>query len=73
MHFTMLMRPLVRWWRRKGLRIVAYSDDGICAVETEQQALKDRDLVQDSLCREGSAANEAKSCVACTEGAVAGL
>ena len=56
------MRPLVRWWRRKGLRIVAYSDDGTCAVETEQQALKDCDLVQDSLRQTGSAANEAKSC-----------
>ena len=51
--FTKIMRPLVRWWRSKGIGIVVYLDDGICAVESEQQALKTSGLVQDSLRQAG--------------------
>ena len=43
------MHPLVHWWRSKGTRIVVYLDDGIYAVESEQQALRTSDLVQDTL------------------------
>ena len=59
--FTKIMRPLVRWWRSKGIRIVVYLDDGICAVESEQQAFRTSGLVQDTLCQAGFVANEAKS------------
>ena len=38
-----------------------YLDDGICAVESEQQALKTSGLVQDSLRQAGFVGNEAKS------------
>ena len=30
--FTKIVRPLVRYWRAKGLRILVYLDDGLCAV-----------------------------------------
>ena len=30
--FTKIVRPLVHYWRAKGLRIVVYLDDGLCAV-----------------------------------------
>ena len=30
--FTKIVRPLVHYWRAKGLRIVVYLEDGLCAV-----------------------------------------
>ena len=36
--FTKLMRPLVRFWRGKGLKAILYLDDGIVSVKGEQQA-----------------------------------
>ena len=36
--FTKLVRPLVGYWRRKGLRIVVYLEDGLCAVTSEERA-----------------------------------
>ena len=30
--FTKLLRPLVEYWRKQGLRILLYLDDGIVAV-----------------------------------------
>ena len=37
--FTKLMRPLVRYWRGRGLKAIVYLDDGIIAVEGESEAL----------------------------------
>ena len=31
--FTKMMRPLVRLWHSKGLKAVAYLDDGVCALK----------------------------------------
>ena len=36
--FTKLMRPLVKYWRGQGLRIIVYLDDGIAAIAGEQAA-----------------------------------
>ena len=36
--FTKLLRPLTQYWRSKGLRILIYLDDGICAVTGCQAA-----------------------------------
>ena len=38
--FTKLMRPLIRLWHGKGLREIVYLDDGIVAVEGEEQAVQ---------------------------------
>ena len=38
--FTKLLRPLVRRWRIRGLRVVLYVDDGICVAQTVPQAGK---------------------------------
>ena len=59
--YAFMKCPLVRQWRSKGLRIVVYLDDGICAVETEQQALRASGQVQDSLNQTGFVADEVKS------------
>ena len=32
------MRPLIRYWRGKGIRAVMYIDDGIVAVEGREKA-----------------------------------
>lgn len=36
--FTKLLRPLVKYWRGKGLRTLQYLDDGIVAVADEEAA-----------------------------------
>ena len=47
--FTKLLRPLVRYWRAKGLRIVVYLDDGLCAATGHQSALEASELVRSTL------------------------
>lgn len=37
--FTKVMRPLVRYWRGRGLKAIVYPDDGIIAVRGRQEAL----------------------------------
>ena len=32
------MRPIVRYWRGKGLKAVVYLDDGLCAVKGREEA-----------------------------------
>ena len=59
--FTKLLRPLVRLWRGKGFKAVVYLDDGICAVEGEQEASRVSQLVKDTLAKTGFVVNEAKS------------
>ena len=47
--FTKLMRPLVRYWRGRGLKAIVYLDDGIIAVEGESEALNESSRVQQNL------------------------
>ena len=58
--FTKLMRPLVRFWRGRGLRVVLYLDDGIVATKQEK-AIRESEQVQRDLCRAGLVANSSKS------------
>ena len=58
--FTKLMRPLVRFWRGRGLRVVLYLDDGIVATRQEK-AIQESEQVQRDLCRAGLVANSSKS------------
>ena len=59
--FTKLVRPLVKYWRAKGLRILVYLDDGLCAVGGESNALEASLLVCSTLEQAGFVANTAKS------------
>ena len=59
--FTKLVRPLVGYWRRKGLRTVVYLDDGLCAVTGEERACEASALVQSTLENSGFVANVEKS------------
>jgi len=36
--FTKLLRPLVRYWRGRGLKAIIYLDDGIVAVKGKDAA-----------------------------------
>ena len=59
--FTKLVRPLVKYWRGKGLRIIVYLDDGLCAVKGVENAHRASALVQATLVKSGFVANVAKS------------
>lgn len=59
--FTKLLRPLVRYWRQQGIRVILYLDDGVVAVEHEVEAKKTSMLVQNDLIRAGFVINIAKS------------
>ena len=37
--FTKVMRPLIRYWRGRGLKAIVYLDDGIVAVRGKEKAL----------------------------------
>ncbi len=58
---TKLVRPLVRYWRSKGLRIIVYLDDGISAVAGEQAAMEGSQLVRSTLAKAGFVAHPTKS------------
>lgn len=58
---TKLLRPLVRYWRDKGLRIFVYLDDGLCAVAGHQRALEASDLVRSTLDQAGFIVHPTKS------------
>ena len=59
--FTKLLRPLVRYWRAKGLRVLVYLDDGLCAVAGRQKALEASELVRTTLARAGFVVHLIKS------------
>lgn len=59
--FTKLLRPLVRYWRSLGLRIVVYLDDGLCAATGRSGAAAASLLVRDSLDKAGFVAHPTKS------------
>ena len=51
--FTKLLRPLVKRWRSMGLHAIVYIDDGICASDSESEAVLARDLVVSDLNKAG--------------------
>ena len=58
--FTKLMRPLVKYWRGQGLRIIIYLDDGIAAIAGEQAACAASCKVQEDLNQAGFIVNVSK-------------
>ena len=59
--FTKLMRPLVRFWRARGIKAIMYLDDGICSVEGKKEADLASQFVQDTLNKAGLVVNDKKS------------
>ena len=59
--FTKLLRPLVRFWRGQGLRVVLYLDDGVLAVNGLELAAQVSRQVQQDLAKAGLIVNESKS------------
>lgn len=49
------------YWRKRGLRIIVYLDDGLCAVSGQENALKSSVLVHSTLKKSGFVANVRKS------------
>ena len=47
--FTKLMRPLVRYWRSRGLKAIVYLDDGIIAVKGEEKVKVESSKVKQDL------------------------
>ena len=60
--FTKLLRPLVKLWRRSGVKIVMYLDDGIGAAAGRENARRASCLVRDSLVNAGFVFHIEKSC-----------
>jgi len=59
--FTKLLRPLVRFWRGLGLKVVLYLDDGILAANGLQMTAQASRQVQMDLAKAGFIVNESKS------------
>ena len=56
-----LLRPLIRYWRGRGLRAVLYLDDGIVAVKGKERATYESERVQSELSEVGLIVNNPKS------------
>ena len=59
--FTKLLRPLVKYWRAKGRRVIVYIDDGIGAASTLQEAVEHSTAIQADLGDAGFVLNMVKS------------
>ena len=59
--FTKLMRPLVRYWRGRGLKAIVYLDDGIIALKGEEKAKVESSKVKQDLEKAGFIVNVEKS------------
>ena len=59
--FTKLLRPVVKYLRTKGIRIVVYLDDGIAVGPDFNQTTIICDLIRDTLTRAGFVLNQEKS------------
>ena len=59
--FTKLLRPLVKRWRSKGIRVVVYIDDGMGASKTKALNVAHRDVVVSDLKFAGFVLNVPKS------------
>ena len=55
--FTKLIRPLIWHWRSQGIWAIVYIDDGIVAVEGEEQAQQVSKIVQVDLEKAGFVTN----------------
>ena len=58
--FTKVVRPLVRYWSAKGLRILVYLDDRLCAVSGTQAAQEVSQLVKSTIDKAGFIAHPEK-------------
>ena len=58
--FTKIMRPLVKYWRGQGLRIIVYLDDGNAAVAGKEAACTASTMVQEDLGQAGFVENVSK-------------
>ena len=58
--FTKLLRPLVRYWRRQGIRVIIYIDDGVVAEKGRPKAELTSIKVQDDLRKAGFITNSSK-------------
>ena len=59
--FTKLLRPLVRFWRKQGIRITLYLDDGLAVASSKTKALEASSLVKTTLEQSGFVAHPEKS------------
>ena len=59
--FTKMLRPLVAHWRRCGIKICLYLDDGFASASTYEKALRDSCHVRQDLMRAGIVWNVKKS------------
>ena len=59
--FTKLLRPLVKFWRSKGRRVIVYIEYGICAASTLEEAEKHSTAIQADLGEAGFVLNLSKS------------
>ena len=59
--FTKVMRSLVKFWRREGIKICAYIDDGLGASPSLDLAVKEAEFVRNSLTQCGFIINSEKS------------
>ena len=59
--FTKLLRPVVKYLRTKGIRIVVHLDDGIAVGPDFNQTTIICDLIRDTLTRAGFVLNQEKS------------
>ena len=55
------MRSLVKFWRREGIKICVYIDDGLGASRSLDLTLDEAEFVKNSLTRCGFIANSEKS------------
>ena len=59
--FTKTLRPLVKYWRLHGLKIVVFLDDGWCVNANYERTLHDADFILDMLRKAGFVVNLEKS------------
>lgn len=51
--FTKALRPLVKMWRKQGIRMVLYIDDGIVLAASTEEAAQSSIMIRDTLSRAG--------------------
>ena len=59
--FTKVVRPLVKFWRTKGINVVVYLDDGWSHEKTEGDCMKNSECVKNDLKSSGFIVNQEKS------------
>ena len=59
--YTKLFRPLVKYWRGQGIKIVVYLDDGAGCNDSFEHCLRESQIVRSDLIRAGFVINEGKS------------